>query len=180
MGAASTHSKEAQLGHRLHDPVRHNIWATAQVLDACRGLDQPTLDATVPGTYGTIIDTLRHMIAAESSYLFRLTGTQAYPRQEGQSIGLDVLAERAADLARTWEQFLAGEVDSERMGEARGGDGAVFAVRAGVFLTQALHHANEHRAHICTILGAQGHEPPDVSAWTYALATGRSTRQPGT
>jgi hypothetical protein len=37
-----------------------------------------------------------------------------------------------------------------------------------------LHHANEHRAHVCTILGALGHEPPDVSAWGYAGATGRS------
>ena len=38
---------------------------------------------------------------------------------------------------------------------------------------QAIHHANEHRAHVCTILGALGHEPPDVSAWGYADATGR-------
>jgi hypothetical protein len=54
----------------------------------------------------------------------------------------------------------------------------VFAFRAGVDMTQALHHANEHRAHICTILGALGHEPPDVSAWEYALVTGRMTLKP--
>ncbi len=44
-----------------------------------------------------------------------------------------------------------------------------------MFLAQAFHHASEHRAQICTILGALGHEPPDVSAWGYALATGRMT-----
>ena len=63
----------------------------------------------------------------------------------------------------------------ERLGEARGDRGEVYAVRAGVFITQALHHGNEHRAHICTILGALGHEPPDVSAWEYALTHGRMT-----
>ncbi len=85
-----------------------------------------------------------------------------------------MLAERAAVLATTWEHFLAGDVDSERLGEARRSQSKVYAVPAGVFIAQALHHANEHRAHICTILGALGHEPPDVSAWGYALATGRS------
>ncbi len=163
------------MGHALHDLARHNAWATSQLLEFCRGLDEPTLNTTVPGTFGTIIETLRHIINAEASYLFRLTGAwPTHPWRDDDAVGLDVLAERAELLATTLEQFLAGEWDSERLGEARGDNGEVFAVRAGIFLTQALHHANEHRAHICTILGALGHEPPDVSAWGYALATGRS------
>jgi uncharacterized damage-inducible protein DinB len=163
------------MGHALHDLARHNAWATAQVLAFCRGLDTPTLDATVPGTYGTIIETLRHTIDAEMSYLFRLTGAWSErPWRADEAVGLDVLTQRASELAATWEQFLADDVDSERLGEARGDRGEVFAVPAGVFITQALHHANEHRAQICTILGALGHEPPDVSAWGYADATGRS------
>jgi len=164
------------LTHRLHDPVRHNTWATAQVLARCRELDEETLNATVPGTFGMIIETLRHMIDSEMSYLFRLTG--AWPERPwlaGEAVGLDTLAERADVLATAWERCIAGDVDTERLGEARGDDGAVFAVRGGVFATQALHHAGEHRTHICTILGARGHEPPDVSAWGYGLATGRST-----
>ena len=164
------------MGHGLHDLARHNVWATGQILAFCRGIDEATLDATVPGTYGTIIETLRHLIDSEMSYLFRLTGAWSErPWPFDEAVGLDVLAERAAVLATTLERFLAGDWDSERLGEARGDEGEVFAVPAGVFLTQVLHHANEHRAHVCTILGALGHEPPDVSAWGYALATGRST-----
>jgi uncharacterized damage-inducible protein DinB len=164
------------MGHALHDLARHNAWATAQILEFCQGLDEPTLQATVPGTYGTIIETLHHILDAEASYLFRLTGAWSdYPWQRDEAVGLDVLAERAAMLAATWDRFLAGDVDTERLGEAYGDNGDVFAVRAGVFITQALHHANEHRAQICTILGARGDEPPDVSAWGYALASGRST-----
>lgn len=164
------------MGHGLHDLAQHNAWATAQILAFCRELDEPMLNRTVPGTFGTVIETLRHMIDSEASYLFRLTGAwSAYPWRMDEAVGLDALAERAAALATTLERFLAADWDSERLGEARGDEGEVFAVRAGVFLTQALHHANEHRAHVCTILGALGHEPPDVSAWGYALAAGRMT-----
>jgi uncharacterized damage-inducible protein DinB len=169
------------MGHGLHDLARHNGWATAQLIGFCRELDEATLNATVPGTYGTILETLRHLINSEASYLYRLTGAwTAHPWPGDSAVGLDVLAERAAILATTLERFLAGDWDSARLGEARGDDDEVFAVRAGIFLTQALHHANEHRAHVCTILGALGYEPPDVSAWGYALATGRMTPKSST
>ena len=164
------------MGHELHDPFRHNAWATAQVVTFCQGLDEETLNATVPGTYGTIIATLRHTIDSEMSYLFRLIGAEsAYPWQWSEAVGLDGLLERAAMLAATWEQFLADDVDTERPMTARGSDPEVYTVPAGIFIAQALHHANEHRAQICTILGALGHEPPDVSAWGYAFASGRAT-----
>ncbi|MCC6628170.1 MAG: DinB family protein [Chloroflexi bacterium] len=168
------------MGHALHDLARHNTWAADQLLTYCQGLDEATLQATTPGTYGTVIETLRHMIDSEAFYLFRLTGAwPTYPWSGDEAVGLDVLSHRAAVLGATWDQFLAGAVDTERLGEARGDDGRGFAVRAGVFIAQAVHHANEHRAHICTILGALGHEPPDVSAWGYALATGRMTPTSG-
>ena len=157
----------------LLDAFRHNSWATAELLGFCRGLDDATLRATVPGTYGSIIDTLAHTIKSEASYLSRLAGAwPGYPWPEAESPSLDVLAERAAELAPVWEQFLAGEVDAEQTREGRGG-GKVFVFTAGVFLAQALHHANEHRAQICTTLGALGYDPPEVSAWAYAFATGR-------
>lgn len=168
------------MGHALHDLARHNAWATEQTLAFCRGLDEGTLNATVPGTFGTIIDTLRHIINSEAGYLFRATGAwDEYPWDRDEAVGLDELSERAGVVARTWEEYLAGEVDTERLGEARGDEGEVYSVPGGVFITQALHHANEHRAHICTILGALGHEPPDVSGWGYAEATGRMRLKDG-
>jgi uncharacterized damage-inducible protein DinB len=164
------------MGHALDDLVKHNIWATNELLALCRTLDEETLNATVPGTYGTVIGTLRHLIDSESSYVYRLTGAWPdFPWQFGEPVGLDVLDERAAIITAAWEAFLAlDQIDTERIGEAFG-DGQMFAVRAGIFLTQALHHANEHRAHICTILGALGHDAPELSGWEYALATGRMT-----
>ena len=160
----------------LLDAFRHNSWATAELLGFCRGLDDATVRATVPGTYGSIVDTLAHTIKSEASYLARLAGAwPGYPWPQADAPSLELLAARAAELPPVWERFLAGEVDTERTREGRGDDGTVYQYAAGVFLAQALHHANEHRAQVCTILGALGHEVPDVSAWGYAESTGRMT-----
>ena len=164
------------MGHGLHDLARHNSWATAQVLEYCRDLDEATLNKTVPGTYGTINEMLWHIIGSETSYLYRVSGAwPEYPWPDEETVGLDVLTERAAIVADKWEQFLAGDIDIDRLGEARSDRGEVFAVPAGVFITQAIHHGSEHRAQICTVIGALGYEAPDVSAWGYSMATGRST-----
>jgi uncharacterized damage-inducible protein DinB len=103
-----------EMDHVLHDLARHNAWATTQVLEFCRGLDEPALHATAPGTFGTAIATLRHLIDSEAGYLFRLTGAwTAYPWTRDEAVGHATMAERAAVLAVTWEQFIAGEEDIE-------------------------------------------------------------------
>jgi hypothetical protein len=71
-------------------------------------------------------------------------------------------------------EFLDGPWDVDKIGIGYGDDGARFDIPAGVFLTQAIHHANEHRAHVCSALGAIGIEPPETSAWEYSTVTGRS------
>lgn len=164
------------MGHALDDLARHNIWATAQILTYCRTLDDESINSTVPGTYGTILATLRHIIDSECSYLFRLTGAWSeLPWKWEDSYDFDILTDRADLLGRTLLDFLSNTVDTEKLGEARGDDGTVFAVPAGVFLTQIFHHANEHRAQIGTIIGSLGFEAPGVSAWEYSFETGRST-----
>ncbi len=162
-----------QMSHGLYDLTRHNSWATANLLAYCQQLDESALQATVPGTYGTLIATLRHMLASETSYLFRLCGERSASPPEWETARIAELSAQATELAAIWERFLAGEVDIDRMGEGRGDDGTVFAIPAGLFIAQAMHHGTEHRAHVCTILGALGHEPPDVSAWGYGMASGR-------
>lgn len=156
------------------DLARHNAWANARLLAFCKTLDPSLLDATAPGTFGSVLATLQHVIGSEASYIRRLTGAWPTHPWPSDAVDLDALAERAAMLGEVLERFLMAGWDSERLGEARGDEGEVFAVRASIFLTQLLHHGNEHRAHVCTILGARGHEPPDLSAWAYADDTGRS------
>ncbi len=157
--------------HALHDPIRHNAWATTELLAFCRGLDAQTLNATVPGTYGTIMATLRHILYCESDFLERLLGRElTNPWQIDETTGLDVLTTQADLLKTDWEHFLATAVDSERPLPP---DEGTHPIPAGIVIAVVLYHGSEHRGQICTILGALGHEPPDLTPWAYAFARGR-------
>jgi hypothetical protein len=39
-------------------------------------------------------------------------------------------------------------------------------------MTQAIHHSEEHRTQVQSILGANGIELPELAVWGYAKATG--------
>lgn len=43
---------------------------------------------------------------------------------------------------------------------------------AAVPMAQAIHHADDHRSHVLSILGARGIELPDLAVWGYAKAEG--------
>lgn len=159
----------------FYDLANHHLWATETLLTFCQELDEATMRSVVPGTFGNLIDTLRHLVDSDASYIRRLTGAWPdHPWKNDAEVSLDILLERARILGTVLSEFLSDDWDVDKIGLAYGDDGAVFEIPAGVFVTQIFHHANEHRAHVCTALGALGIEPPDVSAWGYADASGRS------
>ena len=64
----------------LTDAFAHHAWATLRLIDACSELTAEQLATPVPGTYGSILDTMRHMVASDSWYLFVITdGESALP-----------------------------------------------------------------------------------------------------
>jgi len=157
--------------HALHDPIQHNAWANGVLLAFCGQLDEQTLNATVPGTYGTILATLRHLIYCELDFLDRLLAPAvADPWHLNEHTELDQLVHYGEQLADDWERFLASEVDGERLLPPDEGD---HPIPAGIVIAVVIYHGSEHRGQICTILGALGHEPPDLTPWAYAFATGR-------
>jgi hypothetical protein len=47
-----------------------------------------------------------------------------------------------------------------------------FKVNLSIILVQALHHGDDHRTQICTILGHHGIPYGDMDVWEYGEATG--------
>ncbi len=164
----------------LVDPLRHNSWATARLLELCKGLTPEQLRSSSPGNYGTILETLQHIIGAEGNYRARLTGTPtAWSRPPREVEDIDELARLNEDLARFWEELASRPFDPERTIRFAYSDpdpedvGKEFDVKAGIMVAQTINHGNEHRAQIFTILTTLGVEAPELSGWTYAEATGR-------
>ena len=158
----------------LIDAFRHNAWATRELLETLAALSDEQLQTTVPGTFGSIIDTLWHILAAEAGYSTRLTDIEpSFDRRAESTPSLTVLTGYAAEVEDRWERFLAQPFESERDIVVQWLDDAPRYIPAGVILAQALHHSNEHRAQIATALTIIGVQPPEWGVWEYAEASGR-------
>ncbi len=154
------------------DLFRHNTWANVRLLDACADLSEEQLAANVPGTFGTIRDTLLHIVGAEVSYVARTTGRlPGEPPKRGEFPGIDRLREAAKWAGEELLQMALGAGTDDIVREEWRGGRASYPTTA--LLTQAINHSTEHRAQIATILTQQGIEPPDMSGWEYMKATGR-------
>lgn len=162
----------------LIDCFRHNAWATREVLRVCRSLTDSQLDTAVAGTYGSVIETLRHTIRSEAGYCRRLTGEEPdWLAQPPDAPGVTELEQRHDDTTARWERFLATPFDAERTFVIEWHDGINRDVPAGIVLAQALHHGNEHRTQICTTISAIGAEPPALGVWEFAEDTDRAPQR---
>ncbi|MGW0230358.1 DinB family protein [Actinopolymorpha singaporensis] len=158
----------------LSDAVRHNAWATRQLIAFCQDqnlTEDQLVNATGVGTFGGILATLHHIVTCDGSYVRRLARRELEWADSGvDGVDLRTLADWAADAEQVWEGVLADPIDVERVVVI---DDGLRECRAGIFVAQALNHANHHREQVCAILTGLGIEPPDIQAWEYAWATGR-------
>jgi uncharacterized damage-inducible protein DinB len=155
----------------LDHVLRHNSWATIALLEFCRALDPAMLEAQAVGTYGELYGTLQHLVGAEQAYVLPLTGELlGRPRiRKDQRHSLDDLVATAKAIGARALSVAAIDDVTRRIEMNEGRQSTV-----GVILAQLIHHGNEHRAQATTILGANGIEPPPLSAWGYGRAVGIS------
>lgn len=161
----------------LADAFGHHVWATLKLIDACLPLTPEQLATVVPGTYGSIVDTLRHLVAADASYLFVMSGGRTPPVD---AEGMD-LADLRAVMERhgaAWPELLAGDLDPVAVLRRRRDDGSESHAPLGIRLAQAVHHGTDHRSQICTALTALGIAPPDIDVWDYGWEDGRVVEVP--
>jgi uncharacterized damage-inducible protein DinB len=157
----------------LDDAFAHHIWATERVIEACTGLTPEQLKTPVPGTYGSIIDTLRHLVGADSWYLSFFDSTT--PQIDDQAdTSLAELRSAMTNNGPAWRKLLAGQVDPDADVVENGDDGSAYHATAGVRLAQVVHHGTDHRSQVCTALSSLGLTPPGIDVWDFAEATGRA------
>ena len=156
----------------LDDAFEHHVWATLRLLDVCLELSPEQLATTVPGTYGSILDTLRHLAGADVGYLATISG-ERFPRIEEEGMELPELREAMERAADGWRTVLAEGPDPERVVVRRRDDGTEFHAPLGIRLAQVIHHGTDHRSQVCTALTTLGIEPPEIDVWAFGDAHGR-------
>jgi uncharacterized damage-inducible protein DinB len=156
----------------LDDAFAHHTWASLRLLDACMALDSEQLDTTVPGTYGSILDTARHLVGSDDWYLHVLTGGRSSRIDEDH---MDLAELRAAMEANgpAWSSVLAGDLDPDTVIDWHRADGSETQAPLGIRLAQVVHHGTDHRSQICTALTTLGIEPPSIDLWDFGWQDGR-------
>ncbi|HKW59029.1 MAG TPA: DinB family protein [Candidatus Dormibacteraeota bacterium] len=149
---------------------QYHRWANLHLLDACARLSEEQLGLTAGGTYGTIADTFLHLLGAEQRYIRRLTGTEPRIGEQSEFPGLAALRNEAESSGDRLIELAATVTAEQDIAPERLKNYSRLA--AWVVLLQALHHGNDHRTHICTILGSHGLEYGDMDVWAYGRSLG--------
>ncbi len=156
----------------LDDAFDHHVWAALRLIDSCLALPPDQLDTAVPGTYGSIIDTMRHTVGADASYLFVTTAGRT-PMIDEDHMDLAQLRAVMERHGAAWTDLLAGDLDPDIVLVRHRDDGSETSAPLGIRLAQALHHGTDHRSQICTALTSLGVVPPEIDVWDFGFELGR-------
>jgi uncharacterized damage-inducible protein DinB len=163
----------------LEDAFAHHVWATLRLVDACLPLSPQQLETPVEGTYGSILETVRHLVGADSSYLFSMTGGRTALIDEDH-MALQELRAAMESHGAAWSGLLAQDLDPDAIVVRHRDDGSETHAPMAIRLAQALHHGTDHRSQICTVLTTLGVEPPAIDAWDFGAQDGRVVEVPPT
>jgi len=160
----------------MRDAFAHHSWATLRLIDTCSALGPEQLETSVPGTYGSILDTMRHLVAADSSYLFVCSGqTEAPPIEDEATMDLAALREAMERFGPRWTALLDRDLDPDTVLVRHRPDGSETTAPLSIRLAQVVHHGTDHRSQICTALTSLGVEPPFIDVWDFGEEDGRVT-----
>jgi len=156
----------------LADAFAHHTWASLRLIDACRALTPEQLSRSMPGTFGPILDTLRHVAGGEAGYLFAITGGRVAEIEE-DPMDLDELHAAMKRLGAEWPTVLDADLDPDLIVVRHREDGSQSLAPLGIRLAQVLLHGSDHRSQVCTALTLLGVQPPEIDVWDFAASQGR-------
>jgi len=162
----TTSPKPAFAEPTLAELIRYNNWANQALIDTCQTLDPSELEAAMPGAYGTIRDTIQHIIEGEEFYISLLTGHRPRPPFGwATKPGLPELKDYAVQVGNALAEAVNQTRPTDPITEVDGGN--TFHYQAVVVLIQIISHGVEHRTNITTTINAKDHTPPALDGWGY-------------
>jgi uncharacterized damage-inducible protein DinB len=157
--------------HPMLALFRRNAWASEQLLDFCAKQPAEVVKAPASGdVYGAIDAQFAHIVLAETGYLPWITGERRESRiSSAKPPQLDEMREPMHWAAERWQGALDFRRDPETvfMIQRRSGPAAMTDWLA---LLQALHHGDDHRAQIGTLLGRHHIDGPELDLWSFYAA----------
>jgi uncharacterized damage-inducible protein DinB len=158
--------------------LAHMAWANQKTIAHLQTLPEDSLAAFATNSEWHVAEIIHHIVDSADHYAFRISGVIALTKPGDPCIE-DVLA--IADLARVKEQAAIVDkallecvkLDDIQIEFKNYSDKMVKRWRSTI-LSQAIHHATEHRAQLASALEAKGFKPMDLDEldlWAFEIET---------
>ncbi|CAB4593350.1 unannotated protein [freshwater metagenome] len=166
--------------------LRHMAWANHQIFSKVAELDDKALDAYAVNPEWTVREITRHIASSATWYGWRLLDKSSWSEAE-QALWQAKLDETETpattmkDLQIVIDRLAAADsvlLDAARLPEgtvAREWEGKTIIRARSTIISQAVHHATEHRAQLVSALEARGFTTinlDDYDLWNYADTIG--------
>lgn len=160
------------MNEALVEVLEYNLWANQTLFEACRALDNATLQERPAGISGAIGELLMHIVGGEQTFVLRTKGRQHEGEFNRRSAfpGFDELLRLSEESAHQLMAVARELEDGAMVGLPYIGKVYRFPVR--FFLAHAVEHSMEHRTEIKVGLLQLGIETPDLDGWQFAAAKG--------
>ena len=148
----------------------YSYWANKKLFDVLAGLTAEQFTETVAGSYGSVRNTLVHVLSAEWGWLDRCGGTPRGPALVATDYPtLTSLVDRWQQVETAMRAFLAGlrDEDLDRVVEFALGSGPTHRMRLWELMHHAALHGVHHRGQVALLLRALGHVPGNFDLLIY-------------
>jgi uncharacterized damage-inducible protein DinB len=154
-------------------------WANQKTISHLQTLPQESLASFATNSEWHVAEIIHHIVDSGDYYAFRISGIPALTKP-GEP-GIEDVKE-IADLARIKEQAVIVDkallecvkLDDIQI-EFKNYSGNMVKRWRSTILSQAIHHATEHRAQLASALEAKGFQPVDLDEldlWAFEIETG--------
>jgi uncharacterized damage-inducible protein DinB len=152
---------------RLFD---YSYWANARLFGVIVGLSADEFTQPVAGSYGSVRNTLVHMLSAEAGWLDRSGGSKRGPKLVADDFPTaESLVQAWTTVESKMRTFLAGlrDEDLDRDIEFELESFGRRSMKLGDLLYHAANHGVHHRGQIALLLGLLGRTPGNVDLLIY-------------
>lgn len=158
----------------LNRLLAHMSWANQKTIAHLQSLPEQSLSAFATNPKWQVSEITHHIVEAADAYAFRITGE--HPQLPGDSIPEITTTADLALIAKQAEAIDAAllksvSLDDEQI-EFTNYSGKLVKRWRSTILSQAIHHATEHRAQIASALEAKGFTPVDLDEldlWAFEI-----------
>ncbi len=148
----------------LQELISYNYWARDRQLQLCAKLSQEQLQRNVGGSFGSLRNTLVHLMGVEWVWLERLQGCSPRALPWPELAGIPEISQRWAGVERDLRNYVAG-VNEETLVQSftyTNFAGQTWTYPRWRAILHLINHQSYHRGQVTLLLRLLGAEPPPI------------------